>query len=319
MKLRILVALSLLGLPALSRADDNFVDPKYQYGKQEAVKEVIWKVAASLGFAAATGNSRVLTLTGGANASRNDGDNKLTLDANGIYAVTTISSLNNGAAVAETAGDISDQSKTTAANFLFKARYDRFFKEIHSIYLVGFIGLDEPASKLVFGGAQLGYAVAAVKTKRNELSLEAGADYTGTLYSVPSSDPTALTTQVVHIASARLFAGYTLTLNDSTSLTASVEGLINLHHVKISGRDFGAAEASRIYGKLALTTKLYKALSFRAAFNLRFDDAPAARTDIKICAADGTDPNCQIAATDTVRFHQKVDTLTEIGLVATFL
>ena len=64
----------LLGAADAS-AQDQVPVVKQEFGKQEEVKEVIWKASASAGFSISTGNASVMTLSGGATASRNDGAN----------------------------------------------------------------------------------------------------------------------------------------------------------------------------------------------------------------------------------------------------
>ncbi len=284
-------------------------DAKYEFGKLEEVKKVEWKASASAGFSAATGNAQVLSFSGGGLVSRNDGKNKLQLAADALYTRTTqytgFEDLNGNMKI-DSDEPLTPESQETAASLKGGGRYDRFFSANNTGYLLFFAGFDKPASKDWFLGGQVGYMRQVVKTKMHELLAEVGYDFTFD-YLLKADGAAADFRQDVSLHSARLFVGYGLSIGDHSSLRASVEALLNLVSLTIGDRVVGAAEATRVNGKLEFTTKIWKPLSFRAAFNIRFNNAPAPFAKF---ATPIDHPN---------HYNQKLDTLTELGLVVNFI
>ncbi len=266
---------------------------EYKYAEIKAVKKVEWKASASAGFTLAAGNSNVLTVSGGANASRNDGKNLIALDLQGVYAVLSAPifqdldnnnmscpamSMTNGCdGVVSKPGEVTSQSKATAGFLLFKARYDRLFTANNAGFLTALAGLDIPASKSAIAGGQLGYSRQLVKTKLHELKAEVGADLTYTNYIV--SDPSAQPN--LFLASARLFLGYALSLGENTQFVAKAETLVNLNPATVVERAADPGDATRINANVALTTKVWQRLSFRFGFGLRYDNCPAPNPNFK--------------------------------------
>jgi hypothetical protein len=146
MRLSVVIA-SILLWPALSHSEalpggQQFTSD-YKFSEMKEVKQVEWKASASAGFTLAAGNSNVLTVSGGASASRNDGKNLIALDLSGVYALVTVPSLldrdmtgslcpamsmmNGCNGVVDRGEEVGSESKTTAGFLLFKGRYDRFF------------------------------------------------------------------------------------------------------------------------------------------------------------------------------------------------
>lgn len=267
---------------------------EYKFAEQAEVKRVVWKASASAGFTLAAGNANLLTLSGGANLSRNDGRNLLQIDLNGVYGLTTVPTLidldaagNPCPAGAMTMGcnglidrsnEVGSESKTTAGFFLLKGRYDRFFTTNNAGFLSAFVGLDIPASKNILTGGQLGYSRQLLKTPRHELKAELGADVTYTNY-ILAADTVGNADLV--LASARLFLGYNLTLGNNTQFIARAESLINLNPATIVERRAAPADATRVNAQLALTTKVWNRLSFRFSFGLRYDNCPAPNPNLK--------------------------------------
>ncbi len=144
------------------------------------------------------------------------------------------------------------------------------------------------------------------------LVVEAGYDFSYERYvQVPTK-----TLNPVSIHSARFFAGETLKLSAATGINASVEALFNLNNegaaisvdTKTPGVD--AFKDTRINGKVGLTTTLHKQLSIGFSVTLKYDQNPAVL------------PNPGNAGTLTPAdtfFADKVDTLSEITLIMTFL
>ncbi len=289
---------------------------KQDFGKQEEVKKVEWKAAASVGFSAAFGNTNLITLTGGGKVSRNDGKNKVALQIDGLYSAQKALRLRSGVAAASSVNDLDDSfdfGNPTAGSLLASLRYDRFFTKNNSVYATIYGGLDEPAAKKAIAGGQAGYARQIVKTRMHTLSGEAGYDFTYFDYATPTAPPPGFENTVL-LHSGRLFLGYSLAIRDNTSLDASVEGLINFNSAHIGDQDFGAGQASRVLGKLAFTTQIWKPLSLRVAETVKFNNAPGLNAKLPPIAAGSG-----FVYPDQFKYNSKVDSLTELSLVITFI
>lgn len=285
-------------------------DAKYEFGKVEEVKTVVWKASASAGFSAATGNAEVLNFSGGGLVSRNDGKNKIQVSIEGLYGNTKQPNGfidTNGNQILDVDESVNDPLfQVTAANFKGLARYDRFFTPNNTVFAAFVAGLDIPASKQYFLSGQLGYARQIVKTKMHELFGEVGADFTYD-YLIEPTPLVGAFSPVVALGAGRLFLGYVLSVNTHTSVRANVETLINFNALTIGDRSVGVAEATRVNGKLEFTTQIWKPLSFRAAFTARFNNAPAPSTKY---------PSVK---EHPEHYNRKLDTLTELGLVVNFI
>jgi hypothetical protein len=303
MRIRILVTAFLLS-PALSfgqvlPSGQQFASD-YKFVEVKEVKKVEWKAQASAGFTLAAGNSNVLTLSGGASASRNDGKNLIAIDLSGVYALVTVPSLidremsgvpcaamstmNGCNGLVDRGEEVGTESKTTAGFFLFKGRYDRFFTTNNAGFLAAFTGLDIPASKKAIAGGQLGYSRQLFKTKMHELKAELGADVTYNNYILADG---AVGQDNLMLASARLFVGYALSLGENTQFQANAESLINLNPATIVERYAAPGDATRVNAKFALTTKIWQKLSFRFSFGLRYDNCPAPNPNLKFAGYSG--------------------------------
>jgi hypothetical protein len=316
-----LVTAGLCAAPGAVRADD----PKYEFGKQEEVKTVVWKVSAGLGALGTYGNSRSVTINGSLNVSRNDGKNKIALDAVGAYSEAWVRSLNavdadmnqdmNGINASELQAAADRAEQRAAANWLAKLRYDRFFTPRNSGYVSAFVGQDIVAAKTVLTGGQIGFSRLLVHSDMHELAAEIGYDLTYVDYAATDTPST-----LIH--SARLFLGYVLSFKKDTALNASVEALINGNPIDVGpagdpDTHKGFGEASRVIGKLSLTTLIWKALSLKVGLTARYDNAPAPLAIVLPKDASGaTIPLMQgLFMPRADRF----DLLAEMGLVVTFL
>jgi hypothetical protein len=279
-------------------------DPKFTYGKYEEKKEVEWKATAAAGLLLSTGNANQLSFTGSAMASRNDGKNRLQLDIMGAYAratTLTFNDVNKNGLIDQ--GDIGRETNTSTALWSAKLRYDRFFSPNNSLYVSGFAWGNEPAGKRVVAGAQAGYSRQLYKSDMHLLVAEIGYDfsYERTLSGAETN---------FYLHSLRLFVGYTLSVSKDTAFNFDIEYLGNLNpYDGPYGTGVGAFEDSRVLGHAALTTRLWKKLSFRLAFQARFDNVPAPLAPIGGAKfAPGYFPR-----------SETLDTLTDASLVVTFL
>lgn len=311
-------ALSLGAFPAVSAADPSFVFAKAE-GEQKAREREHWKASAQAGLILTSGNANAVTLSASGNVTRNDGKNKIALDVAGAFGKTSTFVAKAGLPV-DAMGmpiirgydDIDTTSALSTALWSVKLRYDRFFSKNNLGYLAGLLSGDQLAGKKLVAGAQVGYSRQIYKSERNEILAEIGYDFSSEAY-LGTLDPT------LYIHSLRAFLGYNLTLTKDTAITTGLEGLFNLNpltapgsfdrdHPEVTSKDVSSFEDTRVNFKAALSTKLYKSISFRFSFTTRFDNVPA--------------PRPGIAGTTYMNFRptaEKVDTLSEAALVVTFL
>jgi hypothetical protein len=265
----ITVAVALTALTSAAVAQD----PKFEYGKKEEVKDpnaVEWKANAQAGAIYTTGNSRMTTVTVGANASRKAGNDKLSIESGVAYARSTIFvAIDENMSGGISEDEIQDIETTTNKSWLIKARYDRFLTEKNSLYATARLFSDEPAGKELVGGAQAGYSRLLFKNPCNELVSEIGYDFSYENFVAPGD--------AVNIHSARGFAGYVGKLKADTEISGSAEVLLNLNKESTPTGDVKAFKDTRVNGKAGLTTKLTGRLSFKFGLTLKYDHAPAPR------------------------------------------
>jgi hypothetical protein len=289
---------SLLAVSSTARAGD----PKFEYGKFTEVKAVEWKASAQLGFVLNTGNANTVSVAAGGMGSRFDGKNRVQLDVGGSYAKSTIlvgNDVNMDGAIGP--GEIGRLEKTVASLWSLKLRYDRFITPNNSIYVTAFSWGNEPAGKIVVAGGQAGYARQLYKSDWHLLALEAGYDYSYEHFVAQVPD--------LHIHSLRFFFAYGLTLSKDTSLNTDIEVLCNMN--PLDGGPYGEIgpfSDTRVIGKAALTTRLWKALSFRFGFKALFDNAPAPAPALGLPYLPGFFPRAE-----------KLDTVTEAALIINFI
>src|SRR5687767_12684033 len=119
------LACSLCALAVLPLAPrPASAQPKFEYSKPEEVKVVEWKASAQAGLILSSGNSRAVTTSAGATASRKAGDNKVSLELAGAYAKSEIplAADGNGNGVVDP-GEITSAEATTTKAWSIKARY----------------------------------------------------------------------------------------------------------------------------------------------------------------------------------------------------
>jgi hypothetical protein len=314
-------ALPLLLVPAAARAQS---EPKFDFGKQEEVKQVEWKAQAKGGFLLTTGNSQSQNGTFSLSASRKEGGNRLALEGGIAYGRSNIRvPVYDPTVMAPNPPQITGidrQEVTTTNNWFAKGRYDRFFTANNSGYASGQAAADEIAGKTFYGGGQIGYSRQLLKNEMHLLVAELGYDFSYERYVQQPNK----TLDPVAIHSARLFVGETLKLSDATGITGSVEAFFNLNKEDkaLNANDdahqpgVDPLKDTRVVGKLGLTTTLRKRLSVGIGFTLKYDQNPA-----PLPIPPGSMANAVYADTPTpfLPFAEKVDTLTEATLIYTFL
>jgi hypothetical protein len=295
--------LVVVGVLLSSRADAQ-APPTFEAGKKEEIKDVKtveWTAKGEAGLVATTGNSRTTTITGSANVTRKDKDNKLEASADGAFSRATvrIAADTNGNGAIDP-NELSTSTATAAENAKIKLRYDRYLTELDAMYAAALAGFDHAAGKDFQGGAQLGYSRGLYKTKVHEVLGEVGYDYT---YLKLATGDTA------SIHSARGFVGYKGKLAETTALEASLEGLFNLNTVTIGDRQAGFFKDARLNGMVGVTTSLSTKLSLSASFTVRYDNFPAPLAKFGgLPYAPGFEP-----------LADKVDTITKVTVIMKFL
>ncbi len=294
--------LAVVGAPGLARAQTPA--PSFDYGKFEELKTVVWKASVQAGLILNTGNSNNLSFSAAANASRNDGKNKLTLDVGGSYARSTIYKVNdfNGNGMVDP-GELSKLEQTTTALWNAKLRYDRYFTPNNSGYIDAFASGNEPAGMRVQTGGQIGYSRQVYKSDLHLLRAEVGLDYSYIHYVVAGTND-------LNVASLRLFVGYVLSFTKDTSFNAGVEALFNLNPLTApTGGHVDPFTYSRVNAKVALITKLYKNINFRLGFTAIFNNV------VGPIPSQGGLP----FAMGYKPLAEKLDTITDASLVISFL
>ncbi len=276
---------------------------KYATAEEAAALEkakVKWEAAAQAGLIMSTGNSRITTFAAGLSASRKAEKNKLSLDAAAAYARSSIFlgvDDNGNGFLSE--DEIDRPSLTTTRSWMVKGRYDRFLTAKSSLFVAAGIAADRPAGKELVGNGQLGYSRELYQHEEHTFIGEIGYDFT--FEDLVIGDGVA-------IHSIRGFAGYKGALSPDSAIDASVEGLFNVNTLDSAGGKIEAFGDDRITSKLALTTKLSPKLSFRFAFEARFDSAPAPRPPFGIPYEMGFVP-----------LADELDTKAEATLIVTLL
>ncbi len=314
--LLILVATAVAGT---ARAQSN---PSFTFAKPEDVKveankppAVEWKAQVKGGVMVTSGNSETTNGSFGVLASRKQGNNKLALEGDAAYGRSNVVQANVDPNMPMQIVSVSRKDIDTTNNWLAKGRYDRFFTPNNSGYASGQAAADKIAGKSFFGGGQIGYSRQLYKSAMHLAVAEIGYDFSYERYvQTPGK-----TLDPVSIHSARLFAGETLKLTPETGFNASVEAFLNLNKensaLNVSTGQVGvdSFHDTRITGKLGVTTTLFKRLSIGFGFTVKYDQNPAP-LPIPPLSNGAT-----MYAAGFQPFAEKVDTLTELNLIYTFL
>lgn len=315
-------AIALALAPALlARTAGAQSEPKFTFAKQDAQKPkappVEWKAQVKGGLIVTSGNSQTTNGTLGFTASRKEDGNRLSLEGGLAYGRSNVLTpvINDPVNAPTVVNDVTRQSVTTTNNWRALGRYDRFFTANNSGYASGQAAADKIAGKSFAGGGQIGYSRQLVKTDRHLLVAELGYDFSHERYvqqPMKTLDP-------VTIHSARVFVGETLTLTQSTGATASIEGFFNLNQeakALNAGTGLPGVDAfhdTRVIGKIGFSTTLWKSLSAAVGFTLRYDQNPAP------LPIPSSAPAGSAYAPGVQPFAEKVDTISEVTLIYTFL
>jgi hypothetical protein len=305
-RIAVLVASGALLAVTSGSARGQAVDPAFKYGtseeraEAEKVEAVEWKAAALAGLLMTTGNSRVTTFSAGGNASRKEKGNKFTLEGGAAYARSSIFlAVDGNMNGVIDPNEVARPSQTTTRAWYSKGRYDRFLTDNNSLYVVGGVAGDRPAGKDLVGNGQLGYSRQVFQNAVHLLVAEVGYDYTYENLVAGESNS---------IHSLRSFAGYAGKLSDDTGVDGSVEALFNVNEYDTPAGEIDRFQDNRVTSRMSITTKMFGDLSFRFAFEARYDNAPSPRPPFAIPYAAGFAP-----------LAESLDTKTEASLIYNFL
>jgi hypothetical protein len=266
----------------------------------KAEKAVEWVAAAQGGLLITAGNARLTAISAGLTASRKEAKNKLALEGGLAYGRSSvfIASDQNGSRAIEP-DEIQRPTSTTNKGWALKGRYDRFLTDHDSLYVAALALADEPAGKDFVGGGQVGYSRGLLTGPVHTVVAEGGYDFSYENPVVGDGAP---------IHSGRLFAGYLGKLSDDTGLDASCEALLNVNSYDNATGEVEAFDDTRVTSKVALTTKIANDLSFRFAFESRYDRAPSPRPPFALPYAPGFVPTAD-----------ELDTKVEAALILNLL
>jgi len=282
---------------------------------------VEWKAQSKGGYNLSSGNSQTQNLTFGVNASRKEGNNKLALEGGMAYGTSKNLTPIVDSATSTVVG-LDRQEVVSTNNWIAKGRYDRFLTLNNSLYVSAQGAADKITGKKFFGGGQIGYSRQVFKSDRHLVVAELGYDLTFESYAkIGAADAPPS----VSIHSARVLVGETLKLTAQTGVIASMESLFNLNketkaedasNGNIGVKAFGD---TRLTGKLAVTSNLYKSLSMGVGFTFKYDQNPSRRPLPKL--PTGVSYPVDPVGTPvyvSYRYADTVDTITEATLIYTF-
>jgi len=225
----------------------------------EEKKEPVTKVSAELGTAFATGNAIFYTVNGSLAASHEWQRNKLGL----------VGGLNLGAAKADADGDgLLSQAERDAdyaqnvKRYFGDARYDRFFSDHDSLYVLAGAFHDPFAGYDLRSHEQIGYSRRLVKTDRTEFVGELGFDWAQENYTAEAV--AAGSEEYQDVFAVRVLLGISQQFNDNVSFTDTFEVYENVVNT----------EDLRILNTAALTSSLSDKLSLKLSHALIFDNVP---------------------------------------------
>jgi hypothetical protein len=270
-----------------------------------------WTAQAKGSLLVTSGNSRSQNGVLGFTSLHQAGANKQALEAQIAYGRSSVL-----VPAVNALGQIDHydrRQETTTNQWSAKARADRALTKNNAAYLVGQVGADKIAGKSFVGGSQVGYSRQLYQGGGHTAVAELGYDFSYERYVQPPSRQV----EPVQIHSARALLGEQLTISADSSINASVEALFNLNEERAPNAENGtdkvaAFKDTRVVGKIGLTTRLWKSLSFASGFTLKYDQNPA------LLPTPAAAKGLSFAPTFNA-FATKVDTLTEATLVFTFL
>lgn len=243
---------SLLALVSVVRAEDSAFAGTAAPAAAEKPES---HVSAELGFAWTTGNTMNYALNAGLVASHKWSANQLGINGG--------ANLGQSVVDGDADGLLSENERAAgyapnAKKVFVDARYDRFFGEMNSLYLLGGWFTDNFAGYDYRAHGQLGYSRVLVKNDKTHLVAELGGDVAQEDY-VEGIDPN---TQV--IVAARVMVGLDYKFSENVGFSDKLEAYENV----LTPTDF------RLTNQASITSKLSNKLSLKLSHNLAFDNVP---------------------------------------------
>ncbi len=247
----VLTAIAMAQAPAPPAA----VIPAKDDDVEVEVEKPRTNLSAELGFTYVSGNAVVLALNGGLRFSHRWRRNRFQLPA----------TLNIGQSIADTdgSGTLDEEERAVgltenARRVIVEPRYDRFFSDKDSLYVVigvlhdPFIGYDLRPHQAI------GYSRLLVDDDDTEVRVEAGFDYAQEFY-VEGQDPRFQTVFAAHVQGL-----FKQNFNENVSFTDTIEVFENL----LDPRDL------RLVNTATLNSTLNSKLSIKLSHQLLFDNVP---------------------------------------------
>jgi putative salt-induced outer membrane protein YdiY len=250
--------LVMLGALSALAEDSEFAGtenpPEAEVETPEAI-EPETNLSAELGGTWATGNAKYFVVNSALNASHQRNSNK----------VAVTGGANLGSAVVDSNADgLLDETERDAGysknveRFFLEARYDRFFSERDSLYVLAGGFHDIFAGYDLRSHEQIGYSRLLVKTDPTELKAELGFDWAQENY-VEGIDPDFQT-----IYAARLLLGLAHNFNEHVGFSDTFEVYENV----IDPQDV------RVLNTATLSAAINSKLSVKLSHALIFDNVP---------------------------------------------
>jgi putative salt-induced outer membrane protein YdiY len=275
-------------------------DPTYEYKDPTLalppplLVKTSWKANMSFGLVFVGGNAQSLGMSGTGLVSARRRDNEWTLTGGGAYVLSGVSKYGMG-------GPITDTTNS-AANWLVKGRYDRYFFEKNTVYASFQSSGDRPAGYIYRLEPQVGYARLFFKSARQLVRGELGYDYTFEHRVLPPMGGE----RDIQYHSGRLLLYYENKFTHYAAFTEGVELLEAFNHTR----------AFRVNSITTLSSQIYKNVSMKANFTLHFNNDPALRpAPTEIDPATGL---VYVLPANDVHFD-KVDTQLDLVVAVTFL
>jgi hypothetical protein len=292
----------LLGVAA-AHADD----PKYEYKDPNAPppvdtkKPTLFKANASVGLVWLEGNSRSIGLSASGLFSAKHWNNEFTLNVGGAYVHSWISAWGEGGPIygRDKYGLPNAVEADSAANWLLKLRYDRYFLTKNTVFVSFQSSGNVPAGFDYRIEPQVGYARILFVSPRQMLRGEIGYDYT---FEHRVGDH-----PWVDYHSARLFAYYENKFTPYATFSEALEML----------EAFNTPESFRLNSLTTLSSQIWKNFSLKLNFTFNFNNDPPLRPKIKV--VDITTSGVLYSAPPDQQHFEKFDTKLDLVLAITFL
>lgn len=276
--------LALIALPLALATDPTFEGTE---AVQPEAEKPETKLSAELGGAFTTGNTYVGSLQAGLNGSRRWSANKLSLEsgtalvkarpdgnADGVVDYLDLRDLDGSGTI-----DIEDCPEDGVAledclpgwewssqRLFAETRYDRFFGEKNSLYILGGAERDSFAGLAYRVHEQVGWSRLLVHSDSTHLVAELGADFAQEGFTDPAQESDVY-------PAVRVMVGFDHTFNENVAIADKVEVYENV--LSLIDEETYPKNDLRIYNTASLTAKLSDRFSVKFSHRLAIDNNPA--------------------------------------------